>query len=450
MKLHRALNVARGEVVSLVGAGGKTSTLIALAHELVDEGWRVLATTTMNITTSQLSLMPRSLPYDAGSQTITAALNDDHFVFVHGDITGNEVYGPPPAWFGWALDALDADALLIEADCAGGLPFKAPYSNEPIIPPETSLVIPVASLAVLGQPLDDQHIYNPTAMIERYGFYPENPVLSPWVAQVLRDDELGLRGVPERARVVPLLNAVPPSGYLRLRAHLIARMILRSPRISGVALGSVRNADPISEVQRPVSAIVLAAGLSSRMASTGQHKVLLPWTNGKTILEHIIDQLILARIDHITVVTGSRADEVSALAEKRGAAVVYNPRYQTGEMLSSLKVGLKAQPPQIAAALVVLGDQPRIQPKIVAQVTMAYAEGRGDLVAPSYQMRRGHPILIDRRYWGELLALSDDGAPRDVINQHPVTHVNVDNDSVLRDVDTPDDYRQERARAGLK
>ena len=97
-----------------------------------------------------------------------------------------------------------------------------------------------------------------------------------------------------------------------------------------------------------------------------------------------------------------------------------------------------------------LGDQPRIQPKIVGQVTMAYAEGKGDLIAPSYQMRRGHPILIDRRYWGELLALPDDGAPRDVINQHPVTHINVDNDSVLRDVDTPDDYEQERSKAGLK
>jgi len=275
-------------------------------------------------------------------------------------------------------------------------------------------------------------------------------VLSPWIAQVVRDEELGLRGVPERARVVALLNAAPPEGYLRLRAHLIARMILRSRRISGVAIGSVRSADPITEAQRPVGAIVLAAGMSSRMASAGQHKVLLPWTNGKTILEHIIDQLTLARIDHITVVTGNRADEIGALAEKRGANVVFNSHYQTGEMLSSVKAGLKAQPANIAAALLVLGDQPRIQPKIVGQVTMAYAEGKGDLIIPSYQMRRGHPILIDRRYWGEMLALPEDGAARDVINAHPVTYVNVDNDSVLHDVDTPDDYKQERSKAGLK
>jgi molybdenum cofactor cytidylyltransferase len=450
MKLHKAFGIVRGDVVALVGAGGKTSTLIALGHELVEEGWRVLATTTMHMEPEQTRLMPYTLTCDSAGQRFTRALEKHRFVFACGQRFWDQVAGAPPEWFGWALDSLDADVLLVEADHANGLPLKAPQPYEPLIPPETSLVVPIASLAALGQPLDEEHVYNAEALTEHFGFYPGNPVMAPWIAQTLRDEELGLRGVPEGARVVGLLNAVPESGYLRLRAHLIARMILRSERLSGVAIGSVRSADPISEVQRPIGAIVLAAGMSSRMASLGKPKVLLPWSGGKTILEHIIDQLILARVQHITVVTGNRSDEIGALAQKRGADVVFNPNYQTGEMLSSLKAGLRAQPAHVAAALVVLGDQPRIQPKIVGQVMMAYAEGNGDLVAPSYQMRRGHPILIDRRYWADLLALPDDGNPRQVINAHPMTYVNVDNDSVLRDVDTPDDYRDERSRAGLK
>ena len=171
MKLREAFDVARGEVVSLIGAGGKTTTLIALAHELADEGWRVLATTTTRIGEDQLRLMPFALRYDVGSRALTQALADHRFVFAYSDIRGGKVYGAPPGWFGWALDAVDADALLIEADGARGLPLKAPYPHEPVIPPETSLVIPIASLAVLGQPLDDEHVYNPEAMIERYGFY---------------------------------------------------------------------------------------------------------------------------------------------------------------------------------------------------------------------------------------------------------------------------------------
>ena len=99
----------------------------------------------------------------------------------------------------------------------------------------------------------------------------------------------------------------------------------------------------------------------------------------------------------------------------------------------------------------VLGDQPRIQPKVVNQVLMAYAEGKGRIVAPTYQGDRGHPLLIDRRYWPELMAMPPGGAPRDVINKYKseMALVPVETDSVLQDVDTPDDYKRARWQAGI-
>lgn len=118
MKLHKAFGIARGDVVSLIGAGGKTSTMVALAHELADEGWRVLVTTTTRIGEDQLGLMPHTLGYDAGSSALADAMAEHRFVFAYSDVRGGKVYGPPPDWFGWALDAVDADALLIEADTA--------------------------------------------------------------------------------------------------------------------------------------------------------------------------------------------------------------------------------------------------------------------------------------------------------------------------------------------
>jgi len=127
--------------------------------------------------------------------------------------------------------------MLIEADGSRGLPLKAPRAHEPVIPSEATLVIPIASLSVLGQPLDEDHVYNAAAIDERYGFGIGNRVKSPWVAQVLRDEELGLRGIPDRARVIALLNQTPATGYLRARARMIAGFILRSHRVKGVALG---------------------------------------------------------------------------------------------------------------------------------------------------------------------------------------------------------------------
>jgi molybdenum cofactor cytidylyltransferase len=449
MKLHKAFEITPGDVVAFVGAGGKTSTLIRLGYELAESGLRVLATTTTPMSVDQLDLMPYATTMDNGTKHLSMALGDNRFVFLYSGIRSSEVQGVSSSSIPRLLDSVDSDVFLIEADCAHGLPLKAPRNDEPIIPPETTLVVPMASLAVLGQPLDDEHVYNPQAIDERYGFGLNNRVKSPWVAQVVRDEELGLRGVPEKARVIPFLNQTPQQGYLRARARLIAQVILNSKRVHGVALGSARAADPVYEVQRHVGAVVLAAGLSSRM---GQPKVLMPWSGNRTILETILDQLLLARVPQVRVVTGHRAGEVKLLATRSGVETVHNAEYKTGEMLSSLKAGLASMPSHVGAALVVLGDQPRMQARVVSQVLTAYAEGAGDIVAPSYQMRRGHPILIDRRYWPEIMALPPDGAPRDVINRYQdrIAYVTVDTDSVLGDVDTPAAYQEERRRAGLK
>lgn len=205
----------------------------------------------------------------------------------------------------------------------------------------------------------------------------------------------------------------------------------------------------MESAERRIGAVVLAAGMSSRM---GEPKMLLEWGDGQTILGHILDQLQSADVHPILVVTGKYTDDVGRIAATKHAITVHNPDYALGEMLSSLKCGLRAMPDAVSAALIVLGDQPTLRALIVREVMRAYRAGKGRIVAPSYQMRRGHPILIDRLYWGEMLALPDDDAPRTVINAHAneIAYVTVEDDAILRDVDTPADYAAERVRAGLK
>ena len=223
---------------------------------------------------------------------------------------------------------------------------------------------------------------------------------------------------------------------------------MRSARISGVVLGEIRGAQPVYEIQRPVGAVLLAAGASTRM---GQHKLLLPWADGRTIIEHIVFQLIKSRVDPIVVVTGHNAREIKALLKPLDLEIVHNKGYKTGEMLSSLKVGVEALPAHTASALVALGDQPGIQPKTIYQLLTAYALHGADLIVPSFQKQRGHPMMIGRRHWPEILNLDGRSTLRAVLNRHAERspYVEVDNDSVLRDVDTPQDYRDERFRAGL-
>jgi molybdenum cofactor cytidylyltransferase len=199
---------------------------------------------------------------------------------------------------------------------------------------------------------------------------------------------------------------------------------------------------------KKIGAVVLAAGMSSRM---GQLKVLMEWEKGETILDHILGQLKLASVEQILVVTGNRADDVKKIAERHSAIAVFNSNYADGEMLSSLKVGLEAMPDDVEAVMVVLGDQPTMQAQTIKLVMDAYTNSDVRIVAPSYNMRRGHPMVIDRQFWGEIESLPASGAPRDVINAHAesIGYVIVDNDSILRDIDTPEQYTEERRRAGL-
>lgn len=443
MKFREAFGIEKGDVVALIGAGGKTSLMIGIGYELAESGWRVLATTTARMPEEQLGLVPVALPSATDPVQLSRALTEHKFVLLYDRIVRGVAIGPSPEAVSRLLDIVDSDVMLVEADYAANLPVKAPRAGEPSIPPGASLVIPVASLAAVGQPLDDQHVYNAKAMIERCSFPEGAPIKPSWIAQVIRDAELGMAGVPPNVRTVAFFNQSPMTPYNRVRARIAAKIALRHSTLQAVALGEVRGLEPVREVQRPVGAVVLAAGLSSRM---GEHKLLLPWRDNRTIIEHVVEQLIKSRLDPIVVVTGHQAKEVKSKLEQWDVQVVHNKAFQSGDMLSSLKVGLSAMPASTTAALLVLGDQPSIQPKVINKVLLAYAEHRHDLVIPSYQMRRGHPVLLGRRYWADLKALPNSATPRQLYDMHAdrIHYVNVDNDSILRDIDTRQDYERER------
>ena len=99
------------------------------------------------------------------------------------------------------------------------------------------------------------------------------------------------------------------------------------------------------------------------------------------------------------------------------------------------------------AVMHVLGDQPHLPAHIVQQLVAAYREQGSGIFIPSFNNRRGHPIVIDARYRDEICALAD-ATMRDFMRAHAaaIRHVPVDSDAILRDMDTPDDYQRELAQ----
>lgn len=203
-----------------------------------------------------------------------------------------------------------------------------------------------------------------------------------------------------------------------------------------------------SVANKSVAAIVVAAGLSTRM---GRPKPLLQYGD-RTVIEQIVSVLEGSRLDDIVVVIGHERHAVEERLSATAARMVFNPHYSEREMLSSVQCGLAALEPDTDAALIALCDQPQIDAAVVRAIVEAYRAGRGGLIIPSFEMRRGHPILIDRHYWPEVVALGADESLRTVINAYAdrIVNIEVDTDSVIRDMDTPADYRRELRRLAAR
>jgi molybdenum cofactor cytidylyltransferase len=449
MRLREALEVKRGDVVAFTGAGGKTSALLQLGLELAEERWRVLATTTTRIAENELAYFPHCIQWDANSPlahyALTHVLDQHQFVFVYSAIENKKVIGISTAQVRQVIDTVNSDVCLIEADGSRRLPLKAPKAHEPVLPPDTSLAVPVAGLDALGKPLNAQNVYNVDAIVERYGFGYDMPILPAWLAQIVRDETLGLKDIPPQARIVALLNQTA-SGKLSMNsARKAAAMILTEKRIEAVVIGAVKQrATPVHEVQHRIGAVVLAGGLSRRM---GRSKMLLPWGE-HTVIEAIIKRLLPFQLTDVVVVTGHKSAEVEEILSDYPVRTVFNPHFAAGEMLSSLKTGLQALTSEIDAALVLLGDQPQVKTRIIHRLLKAYAESNASVVAPFYREQRGHPILIGRRHWSEILDLKTGQAPREIITRYPVYVVESEDDSILRDIDTPEQYARELRLAG--
>jgi molybdenum cofactor cytidylyltransferase len=189
-----------------------------------------------------------------------------------------------------------------------------------------------------------------------------------------------------------------------------------------------------------ICAIILAAGLSSRM---GVQKLLLPF-GGKTVIGHIVDQLLVSSIDEIHVVVGHNADQIFAELSGRAISIVNNPDYKSG-MLSSVRCGLKSLPEKCRFVMVVLGDQPSISTELIDQMLKSFAATEKDILVPLYQGKRGHPILFSVKYRDEIMMHYDDMGLRGLMHEHSeeVFELEVPTASVLCDMDYPEDYRRE-------
>ncbi len=238
MSLAQAFQIQHHDIVAFVGAGGKTSLMVALGAALQALGWRVLATTTTRIGEDELTLFPHAMLYDDNPHDLKTAFDQQDYGFVYSDIRAGKVVGLSPEKLSAVMAVVSPDVVLIEADGARKKWLKAPFAHEPVLPTETTLVIPVASYLSVGQLLDETYVYNPQAIVAKVGATIGDVIQPEWIAAVLSDAEMSLKNVPASARVIAFLNAVPQP--IPDAAREIARLALANGRLERVVLGDTR------------------------------------------------------------------------------------------------------------------------------------------------------------------------------------------------------------------
>ena len=189
---------------------------------------------------------------------------------------------------------------------------------------------------------------------------------------------------------------------------------------------------------RYISAILLAAGLSTRM---GRLKPLLPWM-GSTLLEYQLRQLSLSPVDEIVLVLGHEAEKLRPYAEAiPDIRVVVNPDYHRGRS-TSVVAGVKALGGRPSAILVLAVDQPR-PAGVISQVVEAHLNGTAKITIPTFEGRRGHPIVFDGGLIDELKAISEEAQGlREVVGRDPgrAHEIEVSSPVIHLDLNTPEDY----------
>ena len=232
------LGIGRGDVVAVVGAGGKTTLVYALAAQAREAGWRVIVTTT-----THMGVLPEAQtgPLAVGAEGLSEA-DLDEALRVHGlaTILGRRVRpdkleGLPPE----RVDALakHADLTLVEADGARGRSLKAPASHEPVVPASCTLLVVLAALDVLGTPAGGERVHRPEIVGRLGGLRPEDPVTEESLAACLAHPD----GYPARLRAgqrsVVFINKVE-DGPRRAAARRIAARLC--PPYDAVVAGSAR------------------------------------------------------------------------------------------------------------------------------------------------------------------------------------------------------------------
>ena len=449
MNLVRALRIPTDAAVALVGSGGKTTAIIQLARQLPPP---VIVSVTTHLGIEQARFADQH--HIVRSTDDLNVLQDSispGVILVTGETTQDGRFNGLPLDLMNTLFSITNERdipLLIEADGARQKPLKAPAEHEPVIPGFVNLVVVVAGLSGLGKPLTSEWVHRPEKFGEISGLRDGEAITSQALARVLTSTNGGLKGIPNGCRRILLLNQADSAEMLAVVQSISDNLL---NYFSAVCVAALETTDEswaarqvgglhqptIYAVHERIAGVILAGGGAQRF---GEPKQILIW-RGKSFVQQVISTALDAALSPVILVTGAFHDQVINLVDVVTIQVIQNLNWESGQS-TSVKSSLAALPADVGGAVFLLVDQPHIPDTLISALVEEHATSLAPIIAPFVEGQRANPVLFDRDTFPDFANLLGDQGGRVLFARYPVRWLEWQDESILLDVDSPEDYQR--------